>query len=139
MGPVSVTWVKDTARVVKNVLETTVLLDKFPNSCLEVQAVVLESNGSELGTLLNAVSVAVADAGVEMLDLVTACHLVHPPFPHHHYSLHLQVGLNRDFCLDPSAEESKAAKFEMIVAAHPSANKVGSQCVAASASPCLCR
>lgn len=64
------------SRIVKNVLETVVLLDKFPNSCLEIQGVVLEADGSELGALINACSIAVAHAGIEMTDLATACHLV---------------------------------------------------------------
>jgi hypothetical protein len=53
-----------------------VQLDKFPKAVFDVSAMVLESGGSDLAVLVTAASVALADAGVELYDLVPAVQVV---------------------------------------------------------------
>ena len=48
----------------------------MPKSCVDVFVMVLESGGSDLAVAITAASVALADAGIELFDLVPACHVV---------------------------------------------------------------
>lgn len=57
-------------------LETVIRLENYANNCLEIQGAVLQSDGSDLAVLINAVSIAVAHAGIEMSDLAIASELV---------------------------------------------------------------
>ena len=51
-------------------------LDAFPKATLDVWALVLQAGGSELAVAVTAAAAALADAGVEMRDLVAACSVV---------------------------------------------------------------
>ena len=55
------------------------MLGAFPKAVVDVHALVLESGGSDLAVAACAASLALADAGIEMLDLVSACRVVRPP------------------------------------------------------------
>jgi exosome complex component MTR3 len=61
---------------VEAALEAAVLLDTFPKAVLDVYCFVLEAGGGELGVACTAASLAIAEAGVGMRDLVAACHVV---------------------------------------------------------------
>ena len=56
------------------------MLEKFPKAVVDVHALVLESGGSDLAVAACAASLALADAGIEMLDLVSACSVVRTPY-----------------------------------------------------------
>ena len=53
-------------------LEAVVLVDKYPKSMIDVFVLVLERDGSELAAAINAASLGLADAGIEMSGLVAA-------------------------------------------------------------------
>ena len=57
-------------------LEAAVLAHTFPKSNVDVYCIILESGGSDLAVCVSAASLALADAGVEMRDLVSACRVV---------------------------------------------------------------
>jgi len=48
-------------------------LEKFPKSLIEINLLVLECDGGELGASITAASLALADAGISSYDLVAAC------------------------------------------------------------------
>lgn len=57
-------------------LEAAAQLASFPKAVVDVYCLVLEAGGSELAVAISAASLALADAGVEMSDLVAACSTV---------------------------------------------------------------
>jgi len=57
----------------REALQTSIRLDTFPKSTLDVYALVLEDDGSVLSAAITCASLAIADAGIEMYDLVSAC------------------------------------------------------------------
>ena len=91
-------------------LVSAVCLDAYPKSQIDVYINVLEDNGNTLSYAITAASVALADAGIEMVDLVTSASLV----------------FNRDAALlDPDANEEQAGTDgTMSLAYLPSLNKV---------------
>ena len=48
----------------------------FPKAIMDVHCLIVESGGSDLAVSICAASVALADAGIEMRDLVAACTVV---------------------------------------------------------------
>jgi len=54
-------------------LQPAVCLHKYPRSQIEVNVMVLENNGSVLAHAITCASLALADAGIEMYDLVLGC------------------------------------------------------------------
>ena len=92
-------------------LVSAVCLDAYPKSQIDVYINVLEDNGNTLSYAITAASVALADAGIEMVDLVTSSSLVFS---------------DATVCLDPDAAEQahKDVDGKMSVAYLPSLNKV---------------
>ncbi|XP_072029667.1 exosome complex component MTR3-like [Amphiura filiformis] len=66
---------KEAALVIQQALEPAVCLHKFPKSQLDIFVTVLQNDGSALGAALTCASAAVADAGIEMYDLVIGCQM----------------------------------------------------------------
>lgn len=66
---------KDMSVVITQALEPAVQLEKFPKSRMDVFLTVLQDDGGVLAGAMTAASVALADAGVEMYDLVVGCSL----------------------------------------------------------------
>lgn len=62
--------------VLQRSLEAAVQLEAFPKSVVNINCVVMEAAGSEPALLITAASLALADAGIPMFDLVTACFIV---------------------------------------------------------------
>jgi exosome complex component MTR3 len=54
-------------------LENSLILEKFPKSVLDVYVMVIESDGGSFGAAITSASLAIASAGIEMFDIVTAC------------------------------------------------------------------
>ncbi len=82
MEPFSVTERKNPApsrreieisKVVKEALEPAVMLEQFPRTAVDVYLEVLQADGGTRCAALDAASVALADAGIPMRDLVCAC------------------------------------------------------------------
>ena len=48
----------------------------FPKSNVDVYCLVLESGGADLAVAINAASLALANAGLQMYDVVSACAVV---------------------------------------------------------------
>ncbi|GMH36046.1 hypothetical protein BSKO_03914 [Bryopsis sp. KO-2023] len=100
---------REASSLMKSSLHPSVLLQQLPKSSLDVYGVVLESGGGDLPVLICAASAALAQVGVEMVDLATAC----------------QVSRVEDkLLLDPSAEEQRAEEGGMMVALLPSSLEV---------------
>lgn len=70
---------KESALILKTALESAVHLDSFPKSVVDVYCLVMESGGSDMPLLITAASLALADAGIPMFDLVAACSIVSLP------------------------------------------------------------
>ncbi|XP_060590214.1 exosome complex component MTR3-like [Ruditapes philippinarum] len=64
---------KDYSVQLLEALEPAVLLHKFPKAQVNIYVTVLQNDGSALAASITCASVAMADAGVEMYDLVTGC------------------------------------------------------------------
>ncbi len=67
---------KDMSSQMLAALEAAVLAHTFPKSNVDVYCLVLESGGSDLAVCVSAASLALADGGIEMRDLVSACRVV---------------------------------------------------------------
>jgi len=61
------------SKVTRLAIEPTIFLEEFPKAGIEVYIAVLQADGSTRVTGINAASLALADAGIPMRDLVTAC------------------------------------------------------------------
>jgi exosome complex component RRP41 len=61
------------SKVIRLALEPVLFLEDFPKATIDVFIEILQADGSTRVTGINAASVALADAGVQMKDLVTAC------------------------------------------------------------------
>ncbi|GAQ91874.1 hypothetical protein KFL_008730020 [Klebsormidium nitens] len=90
-------------------LVSAVRLDTFPKASVDVFALVLESGGADLAVVVTAASLALADAGIEMLDMVAAT------------SLSLVGG---HLLVDPAASEERAQDGNVLVALMPARNEV---------------
>ncbi|MCX8204090.1 MAG: exosome complex exonuclease Rrp41 [Candidatus Nezhaarchaeota archaeon] len=61
------------SKVIREALSQAVMLEQFPYTAIDVFIEVLEADGSTRCTGINAASLALADAGIPMKDLVAAC------------------------------------------------------------------
>ena len=95
-------------------LSPCILLDKYPKSTIDIYAVVYETDGmlSSFSLGVACASLALADAGIEMMDLVSASNLlIHP---------------SRGLILDPTEQEEQDQEHQgsMLMASMPSVNSV---------------
>lgn len=93
-------------------LEPAVRLGRYPRAQLEVSALLLEDGGSALAAALTAAALALADAGVEMYDLVVGC------------GLSLTPGPSPTWLLDPTRLEEEHSAAGLTVALMPVLNQV---------------
>jgi len=110
---------KEGSALVQRALEPSVQLHTFPKATVDVYILVLESGGSDLACAITCASLALADAGVELYDLVAGS------------SVSL---VGEHLLLDPAASESAREDAGMLVAYMPQANQV-TQVVADGAWP----
>ncbi|XP_062997062.1 exosome complex component MTR3 [Elgaria multicarinata webbii] len=101
------------ALALQEALEPAVRLARYPRAQLEVSALLLQDGGSALAAALCAAGLALADAGVEVYDLVVACALCRTPAPS-----------GGAWLLQPSEPEERAAAARLTVALLPSLNQV---------------
>ncbi|XP_019216321.1 exosome complex component MTR3 [Oreochromis niloticus] len=64
---------KDFSLMLHESLQPAICLHKYPRSQIEVSVMVLENSGSVLAHAVTCASLALADAGIEMYDLVLGC------------------------------------------------------------------
>lgn len=97
------------SKVIKEALEPAVMLRQFPRTAVDVFIEVLQADGGTRCAALSAASVALADAGIPMRDLVAAC----------------AAGKVADtIILDVNNEEDQAGQADMPVAYMPGLDKV---------------
>jgi len=118
MEPFSVTDRKNPApsrreieisKVIKEALEPAVMIEKFPRSAVDVFIEVLQADGGTRCAALSAASVALADAGIPMRDLVAAC----------------AAGKVADtVILDVNNEEDQAGQADMPIGYMPNLEKI---------------
>jgi exosome complex component RRP41 len=118
MSPFSVTERKNPApsrreieigKVIKEALRPAVMLEKFPRTAVDVYVEVLQADGGTRCAALDAASVALADAGIPMRDMVSAC----------------AAGKVADtIILDVNNEEDQAGQADMPIGYMPNLGKV---------------
>ena len=118
MEPFSVTERKNPApsrreieisKVIKEALEPAVMLKKFPRTAVDVFIEVIQADGGTRCAALSAASVALADAGIPMRDMVAAC----------------AAGKVADtIILDVNNEEDQAGQADMPIGYMPNLEKI---------------
>ena len=97
------------SKVIKEALEPAVMLEKFPRTAVDVYLEVLQADGGTRCAALDAASVALADAGIPMRDLVCAC----------------ASGKAADaLILDVNNEEDQAGQADMPIGYMPNLGKI---------------
>lgn len=62
------------AQYIKTALESTILVDRYPKSVIEIKIQIIDGDESNaLPLLLNAASISLIDAGIELRDTLVAC------------------------------------------------------------------
>ena len=97
------------SKVITEALEPAVMLEKFPRTAIDVYLEVLQADGGTRCAALAAASVALADAGIPMRDLVSAC----------------AAGKAADaIILDVNNEEDQAGQADMPIGYMPNLGKI---------------
>ncbi|XP_065272946.1 exosome complex component MTR3 [Emys orbicularis] len=111
-GPAAAARERELGLALQEALAPAVRLARYPRARLELTALVLQDSGSALAAALSAAALALADAGVEMFDLVVGCGLCRAPGP------------GGAWLLQPSEAEERAAAARLTVALMPGLNQV---------------
>ncbi|XP_024987478.1 exosome complex component RRP41-like isoform X2 [Cynara cardunculus var. scolymus] len=90
-------------------LEGAIMLDTFPKTTVDVFALVLESGGCDLPVVISCASLALADAGIMMYDLVAAVSV---------------SCLGKNLVIDPVSEEENYQDGGLMITCLPSRNEV---------------
>lgn len=64
---------KLTAELIQETVESALILSLYPRSQIDISVEVLQTDGGEVAAAINAVGLALVDAGCPMLDFVCAC------------------------------------------------------------------
>lgn len=97
------------SKVIKEALTEAVWIEEFPRTVIDVYVEMLQSDGSTRCAAINAASLALADAGVPMKDLVCAC----------------SVGkIDGEIVLDINGKEDNYGEVDMPVAIIPREEKI---------------
>jgi exosome complex component RRP41 len=59
--------------VIKQALESVIMLEEFPKTMIEIYMEILQADASTRCAALNAASIALADAGIPMRDMIASC------------------------------------------------------------------
>uniref|UniRef100_A0A0C9S3K0 TSA: Wollemia nobilis Ref_Wollemi_Transcript_28818_1014 transcribed RNA sequence n=1 Tax=Wollemia nobilis TaxID=56998 RepID=A0A0C9S3K0_9CONI len=100
---------KEYSAMLHKALEGAVMLNTFPKTTVDVFALVLESGGGDLPVIISCASLALADAGIMMFDLVTAVSV---------------SSIGRNLIIDPTSEEENCQDGGLMVACMPSRNEI---------------
>ena len=63
---------KEFQRIIKSVFEEAIMLELYPKSQIDLQIMVLSSDGSYKSAAFNAVSLAIMNSGIAMKDFLIA-------------------------------------------------------------------
>jgi ribonuclease PH len=63
---------KEYEQIIRQTFSPAILLENFPRAVISIVVQVVEDNGSVLSVAINAVSLALLDAGIPMLSVVTS-------------------------------------------------------------------
>jgi exosome complex component RRP41 len=97
------------SKVIKEALEPAVMLENFPRTVVDVFIEILQADGGSRCAALDAAAVALADAGIPMRDMVSAC----------------AAGKVADtIVLDINNEEDQEGQADMPVAYMPNLSKI---------------
>ncbi|CAI0429049.1 unnamed protein product [Linum tenue] len=101
---------KELSLMLHKALEGAILLETFPKTTVDVFALVLESGGSDLPVVVSCASLALADAGIMMYDLVAGVSVA---------SLS-----KKNLVIDPVQEEESSQDGSLMLTCMPSRYKV---------------
>ena len=97
------------SKVIKEALEPAVMLENFPRTVVDVFIEILQADGGSRCAALDAAAVALADAGIPMRDMISAC----------------AAGKVADtIVLDINNEEDQEGQADMPVALMPNLGKI---------------
>lgn len=85
----------------RDALESNICLDRFPKSVIDLHALVIEDDGGALSAAITCGCLALADASIEMFDLITACSAVE---------------LENQIIVDPTAVEERFSNGSVVCA-----------------------
>lgn len=100
---------KEFSSMLHKALEGAIILETFPKTTVDVFALVLESGGSDLSVVISCASLALADAGIMMYDLVASVSV---------------SCLGRNLVIDPILEEESYQDGSLMIACMPCRNEV---------------
>ncbi|XP_072974287.1 exosome complex component RRP41-like [Typha angustifolia] len=95
---------KEYSAILHKALEGAVILETFPKTTVDVFALVLESGGSDLPVIISCASLALADAGIMMYDLVSSVSV---------------SCFGKNIVIDPTAEEEACQDGSLMLAYMP--------------------
>jgi len=61
------------SKVIREAVQPAIIMEDYPRTAIEIYIEILQSDGGSRCAAINAASTALADAGINMRDLVTAC------------------------------------------------------------------
>ncbi|KAH7561058.1 hypothetical protein JRO89_XS10G0165200 [Xanthoceras sorbifolium] len=100
---------KEFSSMLHKALEGAIILETFPKTTVDVFALVLESGGSDLPVVISCASLALADAGIMMYDLVASVSV---------------SCLGKNLLIDPILEEESYQDGSLMIACMPSRYEV---------------
>ncbi|CAN1182201.1 Exosome complex component RRP41-like [Linum perenne] len=100
---------KELSSMLHKALEGAILLETFPKTTVDVFALVLESGGSDLPVVVSCASLALADAGIMMYDLVAGVSV---------------ASLGKNLMIDPVQEEESCQDGSLMLTCMPSRYEV---------------
>lgn len=107
------------ARIHTALLPTLHLAD-YPKTVLQLDITVLQNDGSLLSACMLAATLALADARVELYDLVTCCEVVVVVLMTKKNDVHSNTGSSQfELLVDPTLEEERAANAKITLAIMP--------------------
>ncbi|XP_050203825.1 exosome complex component RRP41-like [Mercurialis annua] len=100
---------KEFSSMLHKALEGAIMLESFPKTTVDVFALVLESGGSDLSVVISCASLALADAGIMMYDLVAGVSV---------------SCLGKNLVIDPVFQEERNQDGSLMITCMPSRYEV---------------
>eukprot|EP01095_Lingulamoeba_sp_RSL-Kostka_P018141 TRINITY_DN981_c0_g1_i1.p1 TRINITY_DN981_c0_g1~~TRINITY_DN981_c0_g1_i1.p1 ORF type:complete len:265 (+),score=88.94 TRINITY_DN981_c0_g1_i1:139-933(+) len=90
-------------------LQGSICLEKYPKSVIDIYILVIENDGAVIDTAINAASLAIADSGIEMYDLISASTV---------------ANVENQLILDPTCQEEESSTSKLLMCFSPSLNEI---------------
>ncbi|WOK97581.1 exosome complex component RRP41-like [Canna indica] len=100
---------KEYSSMLHKALEGAIILETFPKTTVDVFALVVESGGGDLPVIITCASLALADAGIMMYDLVSSVSV---------------SCFGRNIVIDPTSEEEACQDGNLMITCMPARNEV---------------